>query len=172
LGEAAVAAAGFLLGSAPMLLYNIEHPLATFRAGEEIARASHHAVLWKAAAQRLGILRDLLEGETGKFLLGGEFQKASLFRGSLAPGALYFVPLLLAAALLLRPFSDRRRVIGFLAAVSFFLLLSLAAVPFAAGPHHVIALYPFPQLFLGVGLAALWQAGASFRKGICFALRG
>src|SRR5262249_20557912 len=42
----------------------------------------------------------------------------------------------------------------------------------ASGERHVLALYPFPHLFLGVGLAALWRAGAILPTRLSWVPRG
>jgi hypothetical protein len=107
------------------------------------------------------MLQNLLGGTIGEFFLGEHFQKLSAFGGSLVPAALFLLPLLLCLALVCRPLRPWLRPLGFFLTVFFLLLLLIAAVPMATGPHHVISLYPFPQLFLGAGLAALWLAARS-----------
>jgi 4-amino-4-deoxy-L-arabinose transferase-like glycosyltransferase len=162
--EAALAAGGFLLGSWPILLYNIVYPGATFRTGQEIAAGTKHLGIFEAVAQRFGILQQLLGGAIGEFFLGEHFQSDSLLKGLAEPAAMWIVPLLLAVPLLAGPLSGWRRPLGFFAGAFLLLLLALAAVPFVSGPHHLISLYPFPHLFFGAGLAGLWVAGNSLRS--------
>lgn len=161
--EAAIAAGGFLLGSWPILLYNVVYPLATFRTGQQIAAGSKSLGIFEAVANRFGILQDLLGGVIGEFFLGEHFQSDSLLKGSAEPAALYLVPLLLAAPFLVGSLSAWRRPLVFFVGVFLLLLLAHAAVPMAGGPHHVISLYPLPHLFFGAGLAGLWLAGSSLR---------
>ena len=93
--EAALAAGGFLLGSWPILLYNVVYPGATFRTGQEIAAGSTHLGIFEAVAHRFGILQQLLGGAIGEFFLGEHFQSDSLLKGSAEQAAMLIVPLLL-----------------------------------------------------------------------------
>jgi hypothetical protein len=107
----------------------------------------------------------------GQFILGENFRKSSLFGGSLLPAALYFLPLLLLVPLAVRTLAPWRRPLGFVVTVFALLLLAIAAVPMATGPHHVVSLYPLPHLLLGVALAGLWQAGKSGPRGLLWPMR-
>jgi len=163
LREAAVTAGGFLLGSWPILLYNVVYPGATLRAGQEIASSARSVGIFEAIAHRLGILRDLMGGVIGEFFLGEHFQAGSFLGGSVERAALFFVPVLAAVPFFVKALSSWRRPVAYFTAVFLFLLLAQAAVPMAIGPHHVISIYPLPHVLLGAGLAALWLAGDSRR---------
>ena len=171
LREAGVAILGFLAGSWPILLYNIVYAGATFRTGQEIASSAKHLGFFEAVAHRLGVLRDLWGGVIGEFFLGEHFQSRALLGNSIERGALFFVPLLAAVPFFVARLSGWKRTISFFAMAGVFLLLALAAVPMAGGPHHVISLYPFPHLLLGAGLAALWLAGNWTRPGLRWLFR-
>jgi hypothetical protein len=70
-----------------------------------------------------------------------------------------------------RPLSRWRRPLAFLLAIFAVLLATLAAVPMATGPHHVLSLYPFPHLFLGIALAGIWIAAGSTSRGLRWPMR-
>jgi 4-amino-4-deoxy-L-arabinose transferase-like glycosyltransferase len=169
--EAAVAAGGFLLGAWPILLYNAMTRFNTLRTGAKMSRASAHEAIGLAVVHRLRTLEDLLNGGVGQFMLGENFRKSSLFGGSLLPAALLFLPFLLFVPLAVRTLAPWRRPLGFVVAVSAVLLLAIAAVPMATGPHHVLSLYPFPHLLLGVALAGLWHAGRNAPRGLLWPTR-
>ena len=172
LRDAGIALLGFLAGSWPILLYNVVYPAATFRAGQEIASSAERLGFFEAIGHRLGVLRDLWGGVIGEFFLGGHFQSRSPLGNSIERGALFLVPLLAAVPFFVARLSGWKRAISFFAMAAVFILLGLAAVPMAGGPHHVIALYPVPHLLLGAGLAALWLAGDSRRPELRGLFRG
>ena len=159
--EAAAAAGGFLLGAWPVLLYNVVTRGNTLARGRTLALEASREAFLRAVVHRFEVLRELLGGAIGEFILGERFQRLSPFGGSLVPAAVVLLPLLLGLVFLLPALKPWRRPLGFLLTVFALLLLAVAAVPMALGPHHTLSLYPFPHLFLGVALAALWRAGAA-----------
>jgi len=171
MGELAAAAGGFLLGAWPILLYNIVTRGNTFREGARMSRASRHLFLGPAVGLRLGILENLLGGGVGHFILNENFWKMSLWGGSLLPAAVLVLPLLLVVPFAARPLSRWRRPLGFLLAVFAVILATLVAVPMATGPHHVLSLYPFPHLFLGIALAGIWIAAGNASRRLRWPMR-
>jgi hypothetical protein len=159
--ETAAAAGGFLLGAWPVLLYNLITGGNTLARGRALSLEAQHEGFLRAVAHRFEILEKLLGGAIGEFFLGERFQKFSPFGGSLVPAAVAILPLLLGLVFLLPALKTWRRPLGFLLTVFALLLLAIAAVPMAVGPHHSFSLFPFPQLFLGVALAGLWHAGGT-----------
>ena len=169
--EVALAAGGFLLGSWPVLHYNAVTHGSTFRTGLRMSRAFEHLSFGSTVRIRLGVLNHCLGGGVGQFILNENFQKTSLWGGSLVPAALLVLPLLLIVPFGAVRLSNWRRPLGFLLAVFILILATLAAVPIAIGPHHALSLYPFPHLFLGVALAGIWIAVDSARRGMRWVIR-
>lgn len=169
--EAAAAAGGFLLGAWPVLLYNLITGGNTLARGRALALEAAHEGFFQSVAHRFEILEKLLGGAIGEFFLGERFQGLSPFGGSLLPRAVAILPLLLCLVFFLPALKTWRRPLGFLLTVFALLLLAIAAVPMTLGPHHSFSLYPFPHLFFGVALAALWRAGTGAARGLGRALR-
>lgn len=169
--EAAVAAGGLLLGAWPILLYNALAHWATLSTGAALSRSAAHEALGPAVVHRFHILEDLLGGGIGEFFLGEPFQRSSFFGGSLVPAALLLLPIPLCLLLISRSLRPWLRPLGFFLTVFFVMLLLIAEVPMAVGPQHVLSLYPFPHLFLGIGLAGLWQVGKSAPRGLLWPIR-
>jgi 4-amino-4-deoxy-L-arabinose transferase-like glycosyltransferase len=169
--EAGLAIAGFLLGAWPVILYNVVTRGNTLRSGVGMSRAAAHPALGPAVAARFRVLEDLLGGGVGAFFLGERFQSASPFGGSLLPAAILVLPLLLCVVWFVPALKTWQRPLGFFLVVFFVLFLLIAAVPIAVGPHHALSLYPFPHLFLGVALAAIWLGAGTAPRPFLWPIR-
>jgi len=170
--EAFVAGAGFLVGAWPVLVFNaltrgaalaMEKQIAVTSSRASIPRSLSEVANWiqalpGALEDRIATARLLLDGSlVATFILGDQVKSASAIGGSLlGVGLLLALPVLM-ADFRFEPPSWRRSVL-FFAGVFVLTFLFVALIPIASGPHHVAAMYPFPQLFVGLAIASLWRA--------------
>ena len=163
-GAAAIAVAAFLAGASPLVWYNIARP------GETAKQNANFSA--ENLGNKLSVLRQSIDGSalfgyivyedtvTGKREPRGVAERASVgiarlfgnhrrnwMRGALLLG-------LLGALFLWR--SPVRRVLLFLAVVVLVGWAQMAATKGAGGgSHHVVLLWPFPAVFLGIVFSAL-----------------
>jgi hypothetical protein len=165
-GEALAVAAGLAAGAAPLLLALGQVQEATLRA----FAAAHVSPV--TLADKLGVARMTLDGSywDALFRVGGRMRSLAEADAVRGPFPWLFgtaaIGLALHAAL-------RRRRAGTspaLRADAFALWISLAsiavlfAIPRSGRIHHVLNLYPFPQLVAVIALVRLWEGGERSRR--------
>ncbi len=162
--------AGLLLGAAPLLSYNLLSPAGSFE-GQRIAAVPTPAALGTRVAairgaldgtEALGMFTGLYRGEIGKD------DPDVLARRLLPTSTLTWHGWLVAVAAavigLRRKGSRRRRQQLFVLMVSFLIVVMVAVTSQATGLHHVLMLYPLPQLLIASVLADI--AGCEGPKGL------
>jgi hypothetical protein len=172
--NAAIAAAAFLAGALPLLIYNVRHDWITFRGN---TRWSSALVGYKArlvwdtveGSSLLGnVPREDWEGPIVEPSAPGErvILMATQLAGS--PRA-SFAGALLVLSLLLMPFArGNRRAIGFVLIFAVVLWLQMAFLEQAGtGVHHSVLLWPAPQF---ITAAALSGSAARVRRGRALAM--
>lgn len=186
LRQAALGVAGFLLGAWPVLWFNVTTHGLTFRAETVLTEANGHSseflslaqpwhtvqVLSQALQQRVGILAQLLAGTPiADWMTGLRVEKSSPLGASMMLWASGIALLAVIYIVIADKSYPHRRRLAFLAAIFGLVLLFLAATPIATGTHHVLALYPFPHLFVGVAVSRLWQLRIKARRHLAMVLR-
>jgi hypothetical protein len=147
--QLAFAAGAFLVGSLPLIVYNLAWPPRTLvpvlHGSLHIAGGSQAGGPITQLHQRFEQLIDLLDGSTIVGLLGGLGHRPPL------------LPILcgIAAAGILVASADRRlreRLVGarFVVFAGLLVLLASALTPGGSYAHHVLLTYPFPHLSLAV----------------------
>jgi hypothetical protein len=149
-----VAGAGFLLGALPLLVYNLRSGFATLHANLEGELAGGY---FSQLRQRFELVDRLLDGSAGERLVGLPTTSSPL----------PWLVLAAAVAILVqctrrRPLTHELKAGLFVVLSGVILILVLAAFPSAYQPYHVILVYPFPQLALG--LVAFQGARALIRR--------
>jgi hypothetical protein len=161
-----IAAAAFLVGCSPLVVYNLRSNFGTLHGYEEISGKTTGADAFpydervvpsgsfpSQLAQRVRVLGDLLDGSTASRMVESPF-----------PHHFEIVPLLVALGalaicvqlVLLRPPSRELRAGAFALLAALLVLIAAAATHPAFHGHHVILAYPFPHLALALVLV---QAG-------------
>ena len=168
-GNVAAGFGGFVVGAAPFIIYNLRDPLASFRRGNpEGVRWYGPDILRTAFEQRIQLLIDLLNGRSMDGQLGIAAAAVRPFPFGTPFAGAFAVALLVALAVALLP---QRRIFppGLVRGVRWLLLwmgtffACVVATPGASGHHHVLNIYPFPQILVGVILAG--GAAAIDRRG-------
>lgn len=162
-----VAVAGFLLGALPYVIYNVERPNATLRENVKLEIPSWNNKFIQvpsslAGGSMLGYVTNEDWADNPKppnsALARMAFSIRSIF-GERRGGLLGYV---IAGCILLVPLWWRSRAARFslvFCAVAW--LLMAITVSGGTSPHHVVLLWPFPQLFAALTLAAIpWRAAA------------
>jgi hypothetical protein len=164
------AAAGLLLGTAPMLwaLPGVASAARAMQRSQEL-RGGH-------LAEKLGAWRAFLDGSYFERLIlaGGSFERMGGVEGAAAsafPALLALAALVLAGGCLRdlrrgRPERGEAFALAALLAVT----LTLLGVPRAARIHHLMNVLPLPQLVLALAARRLWRAGAAGRGAAALAV--
>ncbi len=166
-----LAAGAFLMGCLPLIAFNIASSKATFRYHELITQD------WPSSLKyRYRLFRTTLDGSAvydvvnrarvaetpdsskieprnifNRFIIG--MGNLPLIEGTLLPPALVSALSVILVLFLLKRLEQKRQVFFFLlqfAFITVFICLTQEAI----GPHHAIAIYPFPHVLIGL---ALWQ---------------
>jgi len=158
-GNVAAGLGGFVVGAIPFIIYNLRDPLASFRRGNpEGVRWYDPAILRAALGQRVQLLIDLLDGRSLDGPIGITPAAVRPFSFGTPFAGIFAVALLAALAVALLPqrrvFSPRfmRGVRWLLICMGVFFACAVAT-PGASGHHHILNIYPFPHLLVGVMLA-------------------
>jgi hypothetical protein len=175
------AAAGLVLGAAPLILYNIRNPLETFH-GTAVFSATEVPLKFEIAKRTLAgsVLFGYLVGEESSpnpKPPSNTVERASVglrewvgnCRSSLLPYA--FAGAVLAAPL----WWPRRKLVFFALIVILVAWLQMAFTKdTGSGAHHVVLLWPFPHIVAAVALAGLmegrWRGSMFIGSGIAAAL--
>jgi 4-amino-4-deoxy-L-arabinose transferase-like glycosyltransferase len=167
------AAMFFVLGCWPLLLFNLAKKGATFR--EQIATSTP---LSNAIAYKTQVLKETLNGtaayhfinngaEPGYFrsagaagFKGNSFSSVTLglidFQETLLPPAL-LVAAIVIVLLLMFSTNRGRRAISFVIILALVIFAGIIATPRATGSHHILMLYPFPQIIVAYAASGLWS---------------
>ena len=154
--------AGLLLGAAPLLSYNLIFPARSIEGQKRIAAVPAPAVL----GTRVAALRGALDGTEALGLFTGRYRGEIgkddpdvLARRLLPTRTLTWQGWLVAAAVavigLRRKGSQCRRQQLFVLMMSLLIIAMVAVSAQATGLHHVLMLYPLPQLLIASVLADL-----------------
>jgi hypothetical protein len=155
--DALAAGAAFVLGTLPLIVYNLSWPPRTLKlalnGSLHLANGYQHGGFLAQLGTRFTQLGDLLDGST----IGGELAGV----GSRPP----VVPILAALAaavtvlVTLSP-SWRRRTaaVRFTALAGAFVLVASALTPGGSFPHHVLLAYPFPHIVLAGVAYHVWTS--------------
>ncbi len=151
------AALGFALGAAPMLLFAAETLEAAGRA---------YATRGNAAVSLLDKWTTLITTLDGShfhslMLAGGAFRR--LYGGGEAASWFFAVFLLATVVLIARVIDSGRRgspdrISLFLLSTTFLTVLGILLIPRAVRIHHLMNVYPLPQLVVAVAIARIWTA--------------
>lgn len=178
--RAAIAVLSFLLAGAPLVLYNIRHGLKTFRGNAKID-FSEVAPKWlhvKSTMDGSALFGYLVreEWEERKIEPTGGLPKASLDLRNLAGerryGYAYWLFLASLAAIPLWWRQSHRTVLFSTVFLAAAWLLMAATHDAGATAHHVVLLWPFPQLIAAVAIGSLanrgriWMAAAGLILGV------
>ncbi|BDC52560.1 hypothetical protein F183_A48750 [Bryobacterales bacterium F-183] len=166
LRRAGIAILGFLIGGAPLVLYNVRHGLKTFRGNAKID--------WSEVAPKWVHAKSTLDGSAlFGYLVREEWEKTSV---PPAPG------LATTSYALREAVGERRQTLGYWAFLisalavplwwrrrraAFFALIYLACAwtimaatkDAGASAHHVVLLWPFPQFVIALAFAGLADRG-------------
>lgn len=137
----AAALAGAAAGSLVFLRYNLRYDLATFRASAGFEPAAIPAKL-------LGLWQTLNGWALYGFLVDGRGDSRLGVQGFLLIAALACIPFV-------RPYRRFALFAASAMAVSFILMVSMRNA--GESSHHVILLWPLPQLIIAAAAAGLWQ---------------
>jgi hypothetical protein len=172
LRDLATGLVGFLAGAWPILLYNLLTHGGTLQAGRAISDVTGKSLFpqtiaqlwpflqasWKTLGDRWLDLQSLLGGVAlANWMLAERIDHASLLGNAPLPLAVKLSVLPLLAFAIRHRYRQSFRTLCLISAISVLTLLFVAMTPIAAGPHHVMSVYPFPHLFVGVALAGIWQ---------------
>ncbi len=185
--EIALAAAGFLAGAWPILLYNLLTRGQTLAAGGQLAATNVKVAFMPAPSEawsfiqalptdvfnRQNVLDTLLDGTAvANWLVGEHLELVTPLGPSPLPLALKFAPVLILLGIVAHRSWQWLRSVAFFATAYALTLVLIAATPIATGPHHALALYPLPHLFVGVALAGLCRGGAAVPAWLAWLGRG
>jgi len=181
----AVAVVSLLVGAAPLVSFNIKHRMETFRGNAHFSSedlSQKETELWRTldGSSLFGyMVRDEppLEAARPTTRMEALSIRVSEAFGQRRPGLLPFAMLL---ALALLPWlwkTPARKPMLFALVFMAVVWLQMAFTQNAgSGAHHVVLLWPFPQLFAGVGLAAasrkLGHAGLPALAAVLIAICG
>jgi len=181
----AVAVVSLLVGAAPLVSFNIKHRMETFRGNAHFSSedlSQKETELWRTldGSSLFGyMVRDEppLEAARPTTRMEALSIRVSEAFGQRRPGLLPFAMLL---ALALLPWlwkTPARKPMLFALVFMAVVWLQMAFTQNAgSGAHHVVLLWPFPQLFAGVGLAAasrkLGRAGLPALAAVLIAICG
>ncbi len=144
----AAALGAFLLGSLPLVIYNISWPprtLAPIRAGTtHLKYGNYHGNFFAQLFERGRELARLLDGESASHFFGYDvFPRVPLLPVYLALAALAVMVLYLR-----RVSRPRTRPAMFVLLSCVGILVAAALTPGGDKPHHLLLAYPFPQLLV------------------------
>lgn len=166
-------AVALAIGAAPLLAYNVENPLATFR-DNTILTTRPFA---RQVVERGTLIVQVLAGADVYFFVNGQPLRSSLpcpglsprlarivcgrfpLRGAWLPAATLVALLAVLTSGALRA-AFATRFVAVLLAATIAVILPLAQ---ATGAHHVATMLPFPQLLLAVVGAEAWRHGLRWR---------
>ena len=159
----------FILGCWPFLLYNVVKKGASFR-----DQAPPTGNLRSVVEYKTHLLIETLNGNAAYHFFNdgdaiGSFRGAAGLKGNplcnFALRGLDFQATLLPPALLSAAFliglillfgrNPGGRVIAFFVLISLLILVEIVATPRATGPHHIMMLYPFPQIIVAYAASEL-----------------
>lgn len=162
---AAVAAAAFLLGALPFVIFNLRHPNATF---ESNARFESINVTWKLPEERktlngsalFGFLTTRESDEHSKTVFSRRGRVAVWIRTHLGEHRENGLEYVLLLALLAVPWWWRSRAARFSLIFSVVAWVAMAITRDAGNSvHHCVLIWPFPQLFVAATLSrARWTS--------------
>jgi len=158
-GNVAASFGGFAVGAAPFIAYNLRDPLASFRRGNPVGvRWYDPDILRAALGQRSQLLIDLLSGRSMDGQIGIPAAAVQPFPFGTPFAGVFAVALLAALVVALLP-QRRASPSSFVRGVRWLLIwmgvffACCVATPGASGHHHVLNIYPFPHILVGIMLA-------------------
>lgn len=164
--RAAIAVLGFVIGGAPLVLYNVRHNLKTFRGNAKID--------WHEVAPKWVHAKSTLDGSAlFGYLVREEWEKTSIPPATALASASFSLReaagerrqslgywTFLAAALAVPLWWPRRRAVLFaLIYLACSWTIMAATKDAGASAHHVVLLWPFPQFVIAMALAGLTTRG-------------
>ena len=161
-GNVLVAAVAFLVGSAPLVIYNVRNNLGTFRGNTKLSAAE----IWPKVRAMPGTLNGsglfgyLIreEGDGSPLAPRGLVERIpAAVRGAVGERRKGWLPQALVLVALLVPlWWTRWRVMGFAFVTALVATLLMTATTGAGGSvHHVVLLWPVPQFLVALGLATV-----------------
>ena len=161
-GNVLVAVAAFLVGSAPLVIYNVRNNLETFRGNTKLSAAE----IWPKVRAMPGTLNGsglfgyLIQEEGGESPLAprGLVERVpAAVRGAVGEWRQGWLPYALVLLALLAPlWWASWRPMGFAFVTALVAMLLMGATIGAGGSvHHVVLLWPVPQFLVALGLAAV-----------------
>ena len=166
LRRAGIAVLGFVIGGAPLVLYNVRHGLKTFRGNAKID--------WSEVAPKWVHAKSTLDGSAlFGYLVREEWEKTSVQPPNGLPSASFALReavgerrqsfgywMFLAGAVAIPLWWPRRRAVLFaLVYLACAWTLMAATKDAGASAHHVVLLWPFPQFVIAMTLAGLTTRG-------------
>ncbi|HYK92110.1 MAG TPA: glycosyltransferase family 39 protein [Acidobacteriota bacterium] len=166
----------FVLGCLPLIAFNIKVPMATFQRRKAINQdwssslkdryrlflttldgsAAYDVVNHAGVAERIDPARIRQDGIPARFV--NAMERLPRIRGTLIPFALILAMLVIVVSRFLRRLEQKREILFLL--LQFGTMAVLICVTQAAnGPHHTIAVYPFPHALIGFALYQLSRLG-------------
>lgn len=150
----AILAGSFLAGASIFIWYNLRYPLIAFGdANPQHVSVWHPDVLWGNFQDRLTLLSQLLNGTSMNAELGFGPKDTGPFTFG-TPMTFVFVASLLMALLVVavgrRQHRELTRAITWLVLGIALFLLFATLTPAAFGHHHILNIYPFPQMLVAV----------------------
>jgi len=165
----------FVAGASVFIWYNIRWPFISFRDGNpDHVKWWHPDAYWAALQERIHRFFELLNGMSMNFVIGLGPQNIRPFSFGTIMGAVFVGALVIALAIVTLAHGKScrvRRPLTWIVLVIVFFLLFCAATPAAFAHHHVINIYPFPHILVGVAFSegVIWlvrNAPPIYRRGL------
>jgi len=165
----------FVAGASVFIWYNIRWPFISFRDGNpDHVKWWHPDVYWSALQERVQRFFDLLNGMSMNVVIGLRPENVRPFSFGTIMGATFVGALAISLAIVIlarRGTCRLRRPLAWIVLVIGCFFLFCAATPAAFEGHHVINIYPFPHMLVGVAFTegVVWlirNASPLYRRGL------
>jgi 4-amino-4-deoxy-L-arabinose transferase-like glycosyltransferase len=178
----------FVFGCLPLIAYNISHHMKTFADrsgfarnwGDSLAYQRHlfNMTLDGSAIYNVVNISDPSDDATRRKMefhgfagaILNKLADARFIKNSLLPFYTIIAICLLFLLMLLRQLHHKRELCLFLFLL-IIIVLFICLTPEATGPHHTVAIYPFPHILIGFAIVELARLASNFAKARFAALR-